>query len=213
MVNYKKFLAISLGISIIVFTAGLLLGISLDETKVNDLLVNINQNELNTESYLVEKEFLTTFGGDKCSLSGPRVDALSEEIGSIGISLASYESTNVINTNEFNYLKKRYSLLEIKAYSLFTSLKRECNYNYTTIIFFYDINQDASIRQGKVLDALVNLNQNAHIFSFDRQFEEPTLETLKIHYNVTISPTLVINNKIKNEGLINLEDLMQLTNE
>ena len=104
-------------------------------------------------------------------------------------------------------------MLEIKAYSLFTSLKRECNYNYTTIIFFYDINQDASLRQGKVLDALVNLNQNAHIFSFDRQFEEPTLETLKIHYNVTISPTLVINNKIKNEGLINLEDLMQLTNE
>lgn len=213
-INYKKFLLISLGFSIIVFVAGLLLGIGLDTTKVNDLVLNINQNELNTESYFVEKEFVSTFGGDKCSLSNPRVAALSEEIVKIGRLLTRYETTNVFKESEFNYLKRKYSLLEIRAYSLFTSLKQECNYNYTTILFFYDKNQDNSLRQGSVLDALVNIKKNTNIFSFDRTFEEdPTLETVKIHYNITSSPTLIINDKIKKEGLTDLDSLMNLTNE
>ena len=204
---------ISLGLSIMIFTAGLLLGISLDDTKVNDLVANINQNELNTESYSVEKEFLGTFGGDKCSLSSPRVKALSEEIVNIGRLLTKYETTSVFEQSEFNYLKRKYSLLEIKAYSLFTQLKEECNYNYTTILFFYDINDDNSLRQGHVLDALVKINSNIHIFSFDRLFrEDPTMETVKIHYNITSSPTLIINNKIKKEGLADLENLIKFAN-
>ena len=213
-INYKKFLMISLGLSLIVFTAGLLLGISLDNTKVNDLLANINQNELNTESYSVEKEFVSAFGGDKCSLSSPRVQSLSEELGDIGRLLTKYESTKVFEKTEFNYLKRQYFLLEIKAYSLFTSLKKECNYNYTTILFFYDAGDETSVRQGYVLDALVKTNQNTHIFSFDRLFaDDPTLETVKLHYNVTNSPTLVINNKVKQEGIIDLDDLIKLINE
>ena len=213
-VRYKKFLMISLGFSIIIFVAGLVLGISLDTGKVNDLVANINQNELNTESYSVEKEFLATFGGDKCSLSSPRVKALSEELGKIGRLLTSYESSTVIEKSEFNFLKRRYSLLEIKAYSLFISLKKECSYNYTNILFFYDNNDDSSLREGYILDALVKINPNTNVFSFDRTFkEDPTLETVKIHYNITTSPTLIINDKIKQEGLIDLDTLIKLTNE
>ncbi|MEK6907060.1 MAG: hypothetical protein AABW45_00890 [Nanoarchaeota archaeon] len=212
-INYKKFLLISLGFSVIIFTAGLLLGISLDTTKVNDLVVNINQNELNIESYNIEKEFLATFGGDVCSLSGPRVEALSEEVGKIGRLLDKYETTNLFEENEFNYLKRKYFLLEIKAYSLFTTLKKECNYNYTTILFFYDINEGNSLAQGNVLDALIKIKPNTHIFSFDKSFkDDPTLETLKIHYDINTSPTLIINDKTKQESLINLDDLIELTN-
>ena len=210
-INYKRFLMISLGVSIIIFTAGLLLGVSLDDAKVNDLLFNINQNELNTESYLIEKEFISTFGGDECSLSNPRVDEISQEIANIGRLLTRYESGNLINEDEFNYLKRKYFLLEIKAYSLFTSLKEKCNYDYQTILFFYDIDSDESANQGNVLDALANLNKNVYIFSFDRKFtEDPTLETLKIHYDIKRSPTLMINDKVKQEGLTNLEDLSNL---
>ncbi len=213
-IDYKKFLIISLGISIIIFTSGLLLGIGLDNAKVNELVYNINQNEISTESYSVEKEFLSVFGGDKCILSDPRVKELSEEIGKIGRLLTKYESTNIFEQSEFDYLKRKYFLLEIKTYSLFNSLKKECSYNYTTILFFYDINDDDSIRQGYVLDALVNLNPKTHILSFDRLFKnDPTLETVKIHYNITKAPTLIVNDEIKKENLINLEDLMKLTNE
>ena len=208
-INYKKFLLISLGLSIIVFVAGLLLGIGLDTTKVNDLVANINQNELNTESYFVEKEFIDVFGGDKCTLSSPRVSALSYELGRIGRLLTKYESSNVFESSEFSYLKRKYSLLEIKAYNLFTSLKKECNYNYTMILFFYDTNHDDSLRQGSVLDTLLNIKPNTHIFSFDRTFtEDPALETLKIHYKIESSPTLIIDDKLRKQGLIDLNNLI-----
>lgn len=213
-VNYKKFLLISLGFSIIVFTAGLLLGISLDDKKVNDLVLNLNQNELNAESYNIEKDFIASFGGDKCSLSRPRVESLSEELGRIGSILTSYESSRVFESSDINYLKRKYFLLEIKSYNLFESLKEECNYNYTTILFFYDLNDVISLRQGSVLDALVNMKPNVNIFSFDRAFkEDPAFETFKLHYNITSSPTMIINNKIRMEGLVDFEGLLKIANE
>lgn len=212
-INYKKFLLLSLGISVMIFTAGLLLGISLDDTKTSDIISNINQNELNSESYNVEKDFLNVFGGDKCTLSNPRLNDLSEESAKIGRLLTKYESTNTLKNPEFNYLKRKYTLLEIKTYTLFTSLKKECNYNYTTILFFYDNNDDTSTRQGYVLDTLVKISQNIHIFSFDRNFNDPALETLKIHYNITQSPSLIINNREKKEGLIDLDLLLKSANE
>lgn len=205
---------LSLGISVMIFTAGLLLGISLDDTKINDIIININQNELNSESYNVEKEFLNVFGGNKCTLSNPRLNELSEESTKIGRLLTKYELTNTIKKPDFDYLKRKYSLLEIKIYNLFNSLKKECGYNYTTILFFYGNNDDFSTRQGYVLDTLVKINPNIHIFSFDYNFKaDPALETLKIYYNITASPSLIINNKIKKEELTDLDSLIKITNE
>jgi hypothetical protein len=212
-INYKKFLMISIGLSIIIFTAGLLLGISLDDTKVNDLVLNLNQNELNTESYSIEKDFSEVFGGDICILSSPRIKSLSEELGKIGRLLTQYESTKIVEESEFTYLKRKYFLLELKAYSLFTSLKKKCNYNYTNILFFYDKDDKISSRQGYILDTFVKLNPNTNVFSFDRNFkEDPTFETLKLHYNITNSPTLIINNEIRKNVLVDLDELINLTN-
>ncbi len=207
MVNHKRIIIISLVITILVFSAGLLLGLSLDNTRISDLVTTLNQNELNSESYLVEQDFIKTVGGDICDLSNPRIQDLSSELSKLGQLLSKYEPSNLFRQPEYDYLKAKYFLLEIKTYTLFTNLKEECNYNFDTILFFYDLEQQESLNQGYILDSLVETQGNLHVFSFDRNFNEPALEALKLHYNITNSPSIIINNNIKKEELTGKEEL------
>ena len=210
MVNYKRLFFISLVITVLIFLAGLLVGISLDDTRISDLVTTLNQNELNRESYLVEQDFINNLGGSLCELSNPRINTLSTELAKLGQLLTKYESKGFLRNQDYNYLKRKYFLLEIKTYTLFTSLKKECNYDFNTILFFYDSEHQKSLNQGYILDSLVQSQKNLHIFSFDQLFNEPALETVKIHYNITTSPSLIINDNIKKEGLISLEELRTL---
>ncbi len=213
MVNYKKLLYVSLAITILIFLAGLLLGLNLDNTKVSDLADTLNQNELDRDSYLVEQDFIKNVGGSICDLSTSRINVLSSELAKLGQLLTKYESAGIIQASDYNYLKRKYFLLEIKTYTLFTNLKKDCNYNFDTILFFYDPGDQVSINQGYILDALVISRENLSIFSFDKTFDEPALETVKLHYNVTRSPSLIINNELKKEGLIQLDELKNILKE
>ena len=210
MVSYKKIVFVSLAITILVFFSGLLLGLSVDDTRLSDLVTDLNKNELNRESYLVEQDFISSFGGDACELSNTRVEVLSNELGSLGRLLTKYESKGTLRSSEYDYLKSRYFLLEIKTYTLLNNLKQKCGYNFNTILFFYDINDQSSLNQGYVLDSLVQNQKSVHVFSFDRNFNEPALETLKSHYNVIGSPSLVINDGLVEERLMGIEELKSL---
>ena len=209
MVNYKKIIFISLVVTILIFLAGLLLGLSLDDTKISDLVENLNQNELNSESYLVEQDFIRTFGGDICDLSSPRIEELSIELAKLGQTLTKYESSALLKKTDYSYLKRKYFLLEIKTYTLFKNLKEECGYGFNTILYFYDQNQQESLNQGYILDSLVGSTGNVHVFSFDRNFKEPAVDALKLHYDIKISPSIVINNETKKEGLVRLEEIKE----
>ncbi len=207
MVNYRKILLVSLIITILIFLAGLLLGLSLDDTRISDIVNNLNQNELNRESYLVEQDFIKVAGGNICDLSRPRINELSTELAKLGQLLTRYESKGILKASEYEYLKRKYFLLEIKTYTLFTNLRKECDYNFTTVLFFYDQDHQDSLNQGYVLDSFVQNGKNVHIFSFDRNFKEQAIGTLIIHYNVTQAPTLVLNNEIIKEGLTSVDEL------
>jgi len=195
-----------------IFLAGVLIGISFDDFKINDIFEDIQRNEIDTESYYAEQLFTEIFGGDKCELAKPRVDVLSNELIEIGQTLTRYESKNIFREGEYTYLKQKYFLLEIKLYMLLKELREQCDgfSEDVIILYFYDQEQDASLRQGFILDSFVKKGESIHVFSIDRNCEGgqvPLVETVKKYYNITKSPTLIINYNVKKEGFVSAEEL------
>ena len=96
-----------------------------------------------------------------------------------------------------------------KTYNILRKLKGDCNLDYDLILFFYDLSDTDSKRQGYVLDALSeNKTYDFRIFSLDRSFsEDPLLEVVKTYYNITMSPTLVINEN-KTDGFIPIDEII-----
>ena len=96
-----------------------------------------------------------------------------------------------------------------KTYNILRKLKGDCNLDYDLILFFYDLSDTDSKRQGYVLDALSeNKTYDFRIFSLDRSFsEDPLLEVVKKYYNITMSPTLVINEN-KTDGFTPIDEII-----
>src|SRR3989344_5337835 len=193
-----------------IFVLGLYLGSKLDSYRIDDLKMQIGKSELDAESFIIEMGFVDSFSENKCVIVKPIIDELSGELGDIGKTLTKYDERGVFDKNEYDTLKRRYFILEIKAYTLRKELKEECDEDKNVILYFYDINNnDESLRQGYVLDSMVNRNQNITVFSIDREFKEPLLETVKRHYNVTRGPTIILNFDKKFEGFTSEAEIVK----
>ena len=64
----------SLAITLLVFVAGLFLGWNLDSLRSSELLSDLRNNELDTESYLVERAFWDSYGGEDCNFAELRLN-------------------------------------------------------------------------------------------------------------------------------------------
>lgn len=211
--RFRKDIFISaLIIAIFIFGIGFFLGYIQDKFRINEGLEILRTSELDSESFTVEKEFFDVFGSQDCELQEQRLKKLTEDLGEIGSTLAGYDAKKLIGTKDYNYLKRKYFILELKTYSFNKQVSENCNDHKTkTILFFYDVeNNEESLRQGYVLDVLVKQDQDVRIFSIDRQFRDDLiLSSIKKFYGITQSPTLILNYQDKIEGFISEGELKE----
>ncbi|MBS3135008.1 hypothetical protein J4406_01380 [Candidatus Woesearchaeota archaeon] len=207
--NLARAFFVSAIIAVLIFSLGLFVGYGLDILRVKDVSTSLKDVELETLNYITSQEFVEVFGGDNCELLSSRMSLLSPQIFEIGQTLVKFEEKNIFSGDEYKYLKGKYFLLEIRAYVLFTRLKNECSRDYDLILYFYDQHDEDSKRQGEVLDKLVEIDK-ANVFSFDRNFE--IINFLTDKYEIKESPTIIVNEKKKFEGLTFLGELRESLN-
>ena len=199
-------------LTILIFSLAVIISYALDFVRIDEILYTMNDYKLSTDSYLVENEFIEVFGGDKCEILKPRLGYLKKEIEDVGDDLSKYGQKSFFKKRDYDYLKRKYFLLELKLYDLITELNKNCRNKYTTILFFYEIDDDISERQGYILtDLTKEYPAQIVVFSFDKDYEdEPSLKLIKLKYNITSAPTIIINNKIKLEKLTYLKEIEPL---
>ncbi len=197
-------------IAVAIFTAGLLLGWTLDNFRINSIIYEMKQNELNTESYLIENDFIKSFADTGCSMQRPHIDKLASDLGEIGRELAGYEGKSTFKKEDYEYLTRKYFLMEVRTYTLFKDYTETCG-NISTILYFYKINDELSIRQGYAIDEIVRNYKDVYVFSFDIDYDkDPLLDTVKIQYNITKAPSIIVNDKLKHENFAGVETIKGL---
>lgn len=195
--KYQKHMIVTSGIIVVmIFFAGMLFGMFLDQYRVKEMTSIFRQNELDTESYVAEQGFFNSFGSSDCQLLKTSIIHLSDSMGNIGQKLELYGSKSTFETEEFEYLKRKYFISEVKLYSDINNYKKQCSSNYDVILFFYKINDETSIRQGYILDDIyAERKEKLTILSFDIDYnKDPLLDIIKLKYNITASPAVIVNN-------------------
>lgn len=198
----------SLVLTVLIFALGILLNYALDFVRIDTIADVMARHELDTTAYLVEQEFTDAFGGNPCEAMGRRIAQLKEEIRQVGADLGSYSAFSFFKKRDYDYLKRKYFLLELRFLTLIEQLNKECNRPYIPIIFFYEIDDDASERQGFILaDLSRDYEQEVVVLSLDREYtDEPLVQLLAARHNVTQAPTIIIGSE-KKEGLVSTGEL------
>jgi hypothetical protein len=125
--------------------------------------------------------------------------SLGEKLDDLGARLTMLEDQLGKNDPRVIELKKPYTLLLIQHYILIKKRIERCNESYIVILFFYSNKPEfveESKKQGYVLDYLAKKYgyEKVKVYAIDADLNLNTVKALKEIYNITRTPTTIINN-------------------
>jgi hypothetical protein len=139
---------------------------------------------------------------------------LSPELNILGDKLSHTESDRGEKDQDVIYLKKYYSLLQVKDYLLSKKLAEKCGSlkKPVFIIYFYSNKGDCPdcIKEGYVLTRLKEKYPLLRVYSFDYNLDLAVIDSLKSIYRIaSVPPSLVIEDKTYT-GYKSIEDMEAL---
>lgn len=214
-ISFKLFI-IAAALTAIVFSSGILVGWVLDSNRVAIVQSQIDDLAINFQNLDLENLIYQTFRNETfvCSIYTTKAESLSKQADQLAEELNSFKEINQFQLSKLDFFKKRYTLMNLGFWLQLVNLKKNCDYNSTTILYFYTTKPcDECVAQGIVLDDLKRKSpEKLMIFAIDSDLNLGVVNLLKINYNATKMPTLIINEKNKIEGFVNqatLKDYLQ----
>ena len=141
--------------------------------------------------------------------------ALSGELGELGSKLE-WGQENLGATEEVSYLRKYYSLLQIKDYLLMKKISDRCKEKSAFILYFYTTAENCSEceREELVLTALREKYPELRVYSFDYSTDLSAVKAMLQIYKIkdTLLPALVVADDVLT-GFHSLEELEERIKE
>jgi hypothetical protein len=134
---------------------------------------------------------------------------LSAELNNLARRLKFMESQLGAGNESVLFIKKHYTLLQIKDYILLEELNRRCGQELFTILYFHGGECRDCRRQSLVLDQLVLDFPGTRVYWLDRDVDTPAMKTLISLYGIDSAPTMVIDGKT-HKGFVDLEEMVSL---
>ncbi len=124
-------------------------------------------------------------------------EPMTNELFELGNKLTTMEERLGKNNKEVLDLKKYYSILEARQWLFLKKASKECKINTKPILFFYSNEEDCGDceQQGFVLSYIRKALPDVYVYSFDTNLNISAIRALKLNYNITQVPSLVINDK------------------
>ena len=206
---------IAVVLSILIFLIGISLGSFLNQERADILKDNMDINKLDFDSLQVQYLFLNSIleKEKNCIASATILEENVNILETLGGKLGNYIQSQVLtDEEEFKSLKREYTLAELRYWLFAKKVKEACNSDIQLILYFYsDATCESCSTQGVVLSYLKGIfKDNLLNFALDSEFtQEPMIKILKNTYDITKSPTLIINDK-KYEGFYSKEELLNI---
>ena len=140
---------------------------------------------------------------------------LSGELGELGNKLE-WGQSNMGNSDELLYLKKYYSLLQIKDYLLMKKISSRCGKKSAFILYFYTTAQNCSEceKEAIVLTTLRDKYPDLRVYSFDYSTDLSAVKAMLNIYKIedTKLPALILDDNLLT-GFHSIEELESMVKE
>ncbi|MFC1648053.1 hypothetical protein ACFL1B_01205 [Nanoarchaeota archaeon] len=190
-----KYFAVFL-LTIIIFSAGVLLGNYLTSMKL-DKLTDIEANlYLDTLGAEVQYQILI---GDPCQFVNST--PLAEDLYELSEKLDYLEGVFGEDNENVMRLKEQYSLLEVRHWLYVKKTNKECNTSNIPVLYFYSNEGDCPKceQQGYILTYLRKKFPDLRIYSFDITIDNTAVNTIKKIYDVKTAPTIILGTLVYEE--------------
>ncbi|MDO8555745.1 MAG: hypothetical protein Q7R96_01050 [Nanoarchaeota archaeon] len=210
-IHWKKHL-LALFITAVIFGIGIIIGIQLTDTRINTIKALNEHQQADFESLQLQYLYLNSQRGNQtCIALTKTLEENVYDLENARIKVENYLQ-NSDDKEELELIKRSYTLAEIRYWLLHEQTKQRCSSEAVALLYFYQqepLCNDCSA-QGYILTALKEqFKEKLLIFSIDENTEEPMVDILKKVYNISETPTLIIEEK-SYPGIQTMEQLQPL---
>lgn len=201
-------------VTAMILLIGFLAGLQADDARVNYLEDQLQESTLRSQTFIVTGDYLSDSSQNFCQVVSEQIPEVADENADIGQNLQSFSGKSVSNRKEYEFLKKRYYINQLRLYNLVSDYKDRCPSNVTTIFYFFDSSVQSQ-RQGAVLTQYrEETSGTTYIFSYNLETDDSAvLDILRSDFNVSEGPSVVINGNKTYRRYVGLKELKQITGE
>lgn len=198
-------------ITLLVFITGLMLGLTTSDKRVSSSEQQINQHRLELDSLQLQYLFIDQ-QKDKsnCAAISFALEENVKKLAILGDKIESYSEDINFNELEFNFLKREYTLAQIRYWLVAKKAKQICSTDAVSVFYFYSNEADCfgCSTQSRILTHLKGqFKDKLLVFSLDSSFlQEPLVPILRQTYNIIQFPSIVIEDDTLS-GLVEEEEL------
>jgi hypothetical protein len=219
MANQKLAFLYGLIFAVIIFVIGLFIGFTIENTRNNYAYQTYVKSETNLNDIKLQNEILTSFDIKNCKGAEKNNIDFGNKIYEEARVLENYEKSNEIS-DTIKFEHKKFDLLRAVFWINSINIKQKCNSTYVDVVYIYDYNQPSlsqKAEQDVISNTLLELRQqygnDIILIPLSGDNDLTSIETLKSYYNITSLPSVLINEKIKVEHALTIEQMRDIINK
>ncbi|MEI6731790.1 MAG: hypothetical protein WCK90_03865 [archaeon] len=198
--------------TLLVFGIGFLIGFFVEGMRSEVVTANVMNSEISLLDEQLRPEILNNFPVE-CAESRKSIFSFADRVYWDALKLEEYDGASNFKQN-LDIVHKRYDLLRLIIWTESISLKRQCNESFSTIVYFYDYNSEDTntkaeqVSVARVLGEFKSRNpSNVLLLPIATNLNLSSVNLVLISYNITSSPSVVINEKSILSGVFNSSEL------
>jgi hypothetical protein len=201
-------------ISLILIFASLIAIKGLDDYRINSIRDQLDQLQTDIEDSKLFLLYSQSLGDNStliCQALQTQISARIDKNQQLVLDLQKYESVNVFSDEYFS-LKNIFISKNLELWMYLYNYKRQCNSDQVSILYFYpDRKACAECEvQANILTDVRNKCPNIKIFALPINADMGVLNIIRDRFNITKTPTIVINENTVMEGITTEDSLLSI---
>lgn len=202
-------------LTVVVFLLGVLLGFALERNRIGNIEREFQRIDLQWNDAKLQTLYYQNLEPRFCDSAIKANLDFADKVYEEGLRIEEYDRASFL-TSDLELEKKKYALLKVEFWLNSIVLKEKCKANYVNLVYFFanDPEFNAEAEQDTQAEILKDLKEkygkDLMLIPLPIDLDISMINIIKETYDITRTPTLLINEKTKLEGLQNLEELSKL---
>jgi hypothetical protein len=176
---------------IVVFSAGFLSGYFIERTGMLYSESQIRDLRNDVENMQIQELFVAGKQVD-CNLMASTMGSHSYHLWDLVNKL----KTSRPETQEFYDLKRQADFLSLRAWIFANNIKQNCWGDVLPVLYIYSVNCPDCEEQDTILQSMKNDHRGVFVYAIDYYLDEPSIKLVRDAYNITSTPSMIINNQL-----------------
>ncbi len=192
--------------TLVVFLLGVFLGFALERNRIGEIEDEFQKIDLQWNDAKLQTLYYQNLQPRFCDSAIKENLEFSDRIYEEGLKIEDYDRASFLTT-DLEHEKRKYALLKVEFWLNSIVLKEKCGADYVNLVYFFANDPEFEIEaeqdtQAEILKDLKEKHgKKLMLIPLPIDLDISMINIMKETYDITITPTLLINEKTKLEGL------------